>query len=168
MGRRTSKFKLKKPNTSFALNINSMTDMFTIMLVFLLQTYSTNPFEVKPQNNLRLPSSSVDKSPDEAIDISINSSVLKFKDLSLTTLKDGKFDTSQLDPQDQEVIKPLLDKLTAVAKENENSTDPNKKKGELILQADRSLSYGTLKKVMYTASAAGFPKVKLAVVVGNQ
>jgi biopolymer transport protein ExbD len=37
----------------------------------------------------------------------------------------------------------------------------------VILKAEASMPYNVIRKVMYTASMAGFPKMKLATVVGN-
>lgn len=165
--RRKSKYELPKSNTSFALNINSMTDMFTIMLVFLLQTYSASPFELKPQKDIKLPYSTVEKGPSEALDISLSAAELKIKNVNIANLKDGKFENGAIDAEDQELIKPLFEKLQVFAKEIEKSTDPTKKQGEVILQAERTLPYSTLKKVMYTASAAGFPKLKLATSISS-
>lgn len=159
---RRSRFKMPKSNGTFALNINSMTDMFTIMLVFLLQTYSTNAFEIKPQKNIQLPTSSVEKNPSEAIDISISAFELKIKDTSVALLSNTQFKPENLDPSDADLILPLLEKLQAYSAQIKD-----KNTGEIIVQADRSLPYNTLKKVFYTASVAGFPKLKLATQIGN-
>jgi biopolymer transport protein ExbD len=157
-----SRFKMPKSNGTFALNINSMTDMFTIMLVFLLQTYSTNAFEIKPQKNIQLPTSTVEKNIAEALDISLSPIELKIKDTTIVSLNNTQFRPENLDPSDSDLIVPLLEKLQAYSAELKE-----KNTGELILQADRTLPYNTLKKVFYTASVAGFPKLKLATQVGN-
>jgi biopolymer transport protein ExbD len=164
---RKSKYKLPKANTTFALNINSMTDMFTIMLVFLLQTYSTNAFELKQQKDIKVPESTAEKNIDEALEMSLSSTVLKVKNQDIAKLKDGVFTTENLDSEDAEIIKPLLAELKIKAQEIEKSTVIEKKTGQIILLADRSLPYSTLKKVLYTASAAGFPKLKLATTAGS-
>ena len=41
------------------------------------------------------------------------------------------------------------------------------KEGRVLLQADAGLPYETLKKVMYTASMAGYPQLKMVTTVGN-
>ncbi|MGE0633168.1 MAG: ExbD/TolR family protein, partial [Pseudobdellovibrionaceae bacterium] len=39
--------------------------------------------------------------------------------------------------------------------------------GQILVQADQELPYETLRKVMYTASMAGFPQLKMATIVGE-
>jgi len=67
-----------KKNQTFGLNITSMTDMFTILLVFLLQTYSTNDVQIDPVEGVRLPASTTDRNPVEGVKISLSATELKF------------------------------------------------------------------------------------------
>ncbi|HEY8272404.1 MAG TPA: biopolymer transporter ExbD [Pseudobdellovibrionaceae bacterium] len=67
MGRR--RYELPKQKSTFGLNITSMTDMFTILLVFLLQTYSTSNVELIPESGMRLPASSSNTNPVESIKV---------------------------------------------------------------------------------------------------
>jgi biopolymer transport protein ExbD len=72
-------------------------------------------------------------------------------------------DQSAIDSSDANFIKPLFDQLEEV-----NKKDPKlAKMGKVLLQADESLPYSTIRKIMYTASMAGFPNVKLITTVGN-
>lgn len=148
----------KKSNSTFALNINSMTDMFTIMLVFLLQTYSTNSYEVKPQYGLNMPVSASEKAPEEAPMVSLSKDVLALNDKNLITLQNYSVPENQLDQG--EIIKPLLSELQTI-KQNK------REKEELILQIDKDCPYPKVKQVLSTASVAGFIKVRLAAISGN-
>jgi biopolymer transport protein ExbD len=148
----------KKPNTTFALNITSMTDMFTIMLVFLLQTYSTNSFEVKPQMGLKMPSSITDKSPEDAPMVALSRDVLSLNEKPLVTTSNFVVPAESLDQG--QIIKPLLAGLQAIKL-------AKKDKEEVILQIDKDCPYPNMKQVLSTASMAGFIKVRLAAVSGN-
>lgn len=163
---RRTRYQLKiHGNTGFGLNITSMTDMFTILLVFLLQTYSTSPIEIKPENNLRLPSSTVEVTPTNALQLSINSEGVIRDGKTLVKMAKGVFSKDSLDPNDSSFILPLFTELNKIAGETK---DQEIKEGRILLQADRELPYETIRKVLYTASMAGFPKVKLATIAGNQ
>jgi len=154
-----------KKNSTFTLNITSMTDMFTIMLVFLLQTYTTSTVEVIPADGVRLPASASSSNPVEAVKLSISGDALKIDRTKIADVKDADFLPQDLEPQDKNFIKPLFQELDKIAK------DPNSKQfakdGKILLQADRDLPYSTLRKVMYTASMAGFPQLKLVTLVGE-
>ncbi|WP_413587201.1 ExbD/TolR family protein [Bdellovibrio sp. HCB274] len=159
-------FQLKKQTSTFTLNITSMTDMFTILLVFLLQSYSTSTVEIIPENGIRLPTSATMANPVEAVKISLSKDALKIDKDKIADVKDTEFLPQDLEATDSNFIKPLFEKLDHLAK---NSTEKEKwvKEGKILLQADRDLPYATLRKVMYTASMAGFPQLKLVTMVGE-
>jgi len=155
---RRSKFKPRQSQQTFTLNITSMTDMFTILLVFLLQTYSTADVQVIPEKDINLPLSNAEMSPVKALNLAVSRTELKIEGRTIASLQDGEFVPSDLDQHDSSFIKPLFSEL-------QNQAD--KTKGMILLQADSSLSYLALRKVMYTASMAGFPQLKMATVVGE-
>jgi len=163
---RRTRYKVEiKKNQSFALNITSMTDMFTILLVFLLQSFAASQVEIQPVEGLRVPTSTSDKNPVEGIRISLSSTALRIDSQTVVELKDKIFSSDNLDAHDANFIKPLFAELSKLNEKFKTSKD--QKLGKILLQADESISYATLRKVMYTASMAGFPNVKLVTMVGN-
>lgn len=153
-----------KQNSTFALNITSMTDMFTLLLVFLLQNFATSPVEVKPIENLRLPASNTVKNPIMAIQISVSTTEIKVGEKVVAQMSNRDIASAAIDPQDTNFIKPLFQELQTLA---QNPNIKPEEKNQIMLQADQDLPYQTLRKVMYTASMAGFPQVKLVTVIGN-
>ncbi|MBC7419654.1 MAG: biopolymer transporter ExbD [Bdellovibrio sp.] len=165
MRRRTRYKPAVKRNQTFTLNVTSMTDMFTILLVFLLQTYSSSTVELDPVKGLRLPSSNTEKNPVDGIKISISPTELKFDKKTIAAVQNNNIEQAAIDPNDSEFIKPLFDELQKI---NEaHKLTPDVKIGKVLFQADQDVPYGTLRKIMYTASMAGFPNLKLVTVVGN-
>ena len=53
--------------TTFILQLTSMVDMFTILIVFLLKSFSTSAVHITPHQNLNLPSSTSQTNPVEAL-----------------------------------------------------------------------------------------------------
>lgn len=166
-------------NSTFGLNITSMTDMFTILLVFLLQTYSTADIQVIPDQGQSLPVSNVDANPVMSVQVSVTKNELKIENRTIASLKDLDFTNQDIDSNDPNFIKPLFQELDKLAKEEKKKDEdfqagttkvkanPGILDGKILVKADQNLSYGVLRKVMYTASMAGFPKMKMATVVGN-
>jgi biopolymer transport protein ExbD len=142
-----------------------MTDMFTIMLVFLLQTFSTSDVQIIPENGMRLPASSSQSNPVEAIKLSLTKDALKIDQTKLADLRNTDFQPQDLEDKDTNFIKPLFNELDKLAKTSADK--PYVKDGKILLQADRDVPYQTLRKVMYTASMAGFPQLKLVTLVGE-
>jgi biopolymer transport protein ExbD len=177
---RRKRFELNKNHGgTFGLNITSMTDMFTILLVFLLQTYSTADIQVIPEQGQSLPVSNVDANPVMSVQISVTKEVLKIEDRVIASLSNLDFTGKDIDSNDPNFIKPLFEELDKLAKQEKKKDDdfqagtstvkpnPGVLDGKILVKADQHLSYGVLRKVMYTASMAGFPKMKMATVVGN-
>jgi biopolymer transport protein ExbD len=186
---------MKKSTSTFGLNITSMTDMFTILLVFLLQSYSTAEVQVTPDKGQQLPVSNSEANNIPAVQVSITKEELKIDDRVIASLKDYNFNRGDIDSNDSNFIVPLfkeLQKAAALEKAKQEQYDkdfaagtlpivkdqfghniPSPKPnqgildGRIIVKADQNFSYGVLRKVMYTASMAGFPKMKMATVVGN-
>ncbi len=124
-----------KKNSTFSLNITSMTDMFTIMLVFLLQTYSTSDVEIIPDNNLRLPASAMMVSPTDAIKLSLSREALKIDQTKIADVKDSEFLPQDLESSDTNFIKPLFQELDKLAKSSADKDKAIIKEGRILLQA---------------------------------
>ena len=162
MARKRYQIPIKR-NQSFTLNITSMTDMFTILLVFLLQSFAAGEINIEPAQGVRLPSSNTEKNPINGVKLSVSPTELKFDQTLVAKIQNNQVEASAIDSTDSNFIKPLFDQLEAF-----NKKDPTlAKTGKVLLQADESLPYSTIRKIMYTASMAGFPNVKLITTVGN-
>ena len=161
------RYELPKQKSTFGLNITSMTDMFTILLVFLLQTYSTSDVEIIPENNMRLPQSSTTTNPVESIKLVVSKTIIKLGKEKIADMQNADFASKDIDPNDSNFILPLFNELDKIAKDEKLKDDPAVKEGRILLQADQELPYAVLRKVMYTASMAGFPQLKLVTLVGE-
>jgi biopolymer transport protein ExbD len=162
MARNRFKVPIKK-NQTFGLNITSMTDMFTILLVFLLQSYNAAEVNIDPVQGVRLPTSASEKNLVNGVKLSISGSELKFDQTVLAKIENNKIEQAAIDPNDSKFIKPLFEQLQKFNKENEKLAQT----GKVLFQADQELPYGLISKIMYTASMAGFPNLKLVTTVGN-
>ncbi|MBX2989175.1 MAG: biopolymer transporter ExbD [Bdellovibrionaceae bacterium] len=162
--RRRFQVAAKRPS-SFALNINSLTDMFILLLVFLLQTFSTASVQMEPLPGMRLPSSNTNLNPVEGVKLTVSENELRIGDHVLATLENKRFQTKDTDVKDPNFLPQLFNELNKLA---ENKEDKEYlKEGRVLLQADARLPYDTLRKVLYTASMAGFPQLKMVTMLGN-
>ncbi len=143
------------------LNITSMMDMFTIILVFLLKSFSTEGQLVTPAEGLTLPSSTVEQHAKPGLSIKVSDDRILVEDKLV--LKGEGF---------EEAVKQqgfLIDKLERVlkryAEEGKKSSDMYGEEfsGEITIQGDVTVPYRTLVRVIYTCGQAGFPKTNLIV-----
>lgn len=150
-----------KRNQSFTLNITSMTDMFTILLVFLLQSFAAGEVTIDPLQGLRLPDSTSDKNPIYGVKLAISPTELVFDQKTIARVENNSIEAGAFDANDSNFIKPLFEELQKINKSDKESDKQMAKNGRILFQADRELPYSTIRKIMYTASMAGFPNLKL-------
>lgn len=155
VNRRRRSFAGKK-NVGFTLMLTSMVDMFSMMVCFLLQTFSSSP-EILVLKGMTLPDSLTPAIVREAPVLAIN--------------KDGNIYLDQkLVGKTQDVTKSpdeLLQKLNTI-KANWNKSHTSPFTGEINLQADREIKSTTVSDVMAVLTSSQFQAIQLAVIGGGQ
>jgi len=167
MRRVVEKMKQNNKKTTFFLQLTAMVDMFTILIVFLLKSFSTSAVHITPHDGLRLPYSSSYTNPVEALRLVISTKGIFVDNKKIVDLSEGKIDRGELDPRDPDFIRGLyeaLDKQALKSKDISITNKEHKFTGTIIMQADAGLEYSLLKKVMYTSSLAGYADMKLATI----
>ncbi len=152
------------------LTLTSMMDMFTIILVFLMKSYSTD-VEVNVDASMaqRLPVSISQAKLEqnaEAI-VQITPTAILVKNKHIVTLHNFKVPKNDLDPTNSFLIVPLYDELnnlreTALKLEQAGAIvngKPYKFQGILVIKGDKNMPSSLLMKVMYTAGQAEFAKI---------
>jgi biopolymer transport protein ExbD len=155
----------KKLQEESGLAITSLMDMMTIILVFLLKSYSVEDIQVKPSADLKLPLSTAKKEPEVAVNV-----VISKRTLSVDGVKVIDVDPSSLEVADEykrgTMITPLYDTLQEKADDAKAlaARNPNQPfKGRLLLQCDKDIPFSLLREVMYTAGQAQFGEFKFVV-----
>ena len=157
----------RRDESGGGLNINSMMDMMTIILVFLIDSYGSNPIQVKGGADLIMPRSTTELSPDDTLQITISRKSIILGDKPVVAVKDGKVDKSQKQGGETSLrIQPLFEKLTdAVGKQKQMAQLQKKEyEGVVTIVADRTVPYRLVTEVMYTAGQAQLAKFKFAVI----
>lgn len=152
---------------TFLLQITSMVDMFTIILVFLLKSFSVSAVQIDPHKDLALPQSLSTSNPIEGVKMVVTKTGIFIEDKEIITYKENNTRAIFTDKTDPKFIPDLFQELEVHAKKSRDIAEVNKElgfDGNLILQADETMPYSFLKKVMYTSMVAGYSNIKLAVI----
>jgi hypothetical protein len=156
-----------------------MMDMMTIILVFLLKSYSTDDISVAASDDLQIPLSSALKTPKLAVNV-----VVSRKDvvvdggwvLDLDRGVDDETGEEVIAVPDGEKRGQLISTLYDVLLEKaENAKDLGVRtgseefefKGEVLLQCDRRLPFSVIREVMFTAGQAQFGNFRFVVIKGE-
>ncbi len=166
-----------KRNMTAVLSLTAMVDMFTVLVIFLLQNYNSQEFLIYNPKNIVLPMAQTTKELKPSFIISITS-----KEVYLDQTVVASFDEVRLNQE--WMVKKLFEPLKAGlqkkkeefaeslksqirnvvdATRGEKSTDDTKNWNKVTVQADKAIDFLTIKKIMFTVSEAGAGEINFAV-----
>lgn len=166
--------KLNSTGTSFrkknveseetSLNITAMADIFTIILVFLLKSFSTSAMNLSPATGLQLPQALAAENNVEALKVEILEDSVLLEGIPVSTLSAFQFSKRDLVKNGSsrslgDAIKKNRKKQMAIAKGNEKV----KVDGKILVLADQRVPYHSIKTVLASAAVHGYTDFKLAV-----
>lgn len=149
--------------STVSLNIMPMLDIFSILILFLLMNFSTDPMNHDVEDGLELPESLTLRSLDELPSISVSKTDIKVNDKSVGSISKGIVDQSMIS---QGALLPVFKELKKISNANKRFND---KRGEdfihqaITIEMDKSHSFGLMKMLMKSAEQADFVKFKLMV-----
>ena len=151
---------LRREPKEMALQITSMIDVFTILLVFLLKSYSSEGQLVQMADAIRLPVSTAQEVIHPAVTVAFNGRSL-YVDGALVVEDLGPYEASE-----DLLVGPLYDALHDRAERTREISAANPAvvfTGEVVLQGDREIPFRLLKKVIFTAGQAEYVNQSLAI-----
>lgn len=141
-----------------SLNLTSMIDMFTILLVFLLKSYSAEGQLVTLSDQLILPKARVEKSAELKLEIQVNSSVIVVDGEPVVMVNDELLSSGNAIP---ELVVRLRDHLEYSRLTRGTITEEETK---INIQGDVGIPAILLQRVMASCSEAGYVGQNLAVI----
>src|SRR3989344_4906799 len=159
MARKASRFSARRRKTKvFDIDITSLLDILTILLVFLLQSYNSSGVIINVPKDIELPRSASESMNNFGVNIQVSKSQIWVDDTEVVNVDSN--DKGQLFDEGGRRIVPLYNELVKIKetiKQSEKlSPEAKKFSGIANLVVDKSLKYNYLKRVMYTCAAAGF------------
>lgn len=170
-----AKPKSRRPKMEAGLSITSMMDMMTIILCFLLKSYSTQDVTVKANEDLEIPSSTATREIEASVSLVVTARQILVDGEPTVKLEQVQSDSgmtvSEIGAEDKKgaLVTDLYEKLLEKAEEAKEAgksldSEDTKFKGKILLQCDRRLPFSLIREVMYTAGQAQFSEFKFVVV----
>jgi biopolymer transport protein ExbD len=120
--------------------LTSLIDVMTILLVFLMKSFSVEGNLITPSDDLQLPLSASREAPVPVATLEISAtSIMSDGEVILPTSTISEDDSLELQP----LTKWLIPRKNSAMK-------------EIMLQADQHIPFTIIKRVMFTCSKAGF------------
>lgn len=154
------KKKKKRGSGELALQITSMADIFMILLVFLLKSYSTSLSNIAPTAHLALPE--VEKAsvtPKDSLKIEVAKDIIMIDDKPVLKLSNFEFSA-----EEQAGIAGSSPTITRILNEQRKRLPEANMDSGLVVMADEGTPYSTLKRVVASAAGSGFVDLQLLVV----
>ncbi|MFQ5509262.1 MAG: ExbD/TolR family protein [Leptospirillia bacterium] len=159
MGRQRDRMERRtRAGAITSLNIISLMDIFTILLLFLL-VQTGDPNEVLPViENLHLPYSEAKAPPQRNLVVAIDGERIMVEGRTVATITEVRETADNL-------IAPLAAALRAyVAEAAQQGRETGARfRGDITIMGDREIPFSVLKKVMYTCASQHFGHISLAV-----
>jgi biopolymer transport protein ExbD len=160
-------FSKRKQSEEMALQITSMADIFTIILVFLLKSYATSAVNVSPAAAL-LPEAKAGDAPIEALKLEVSKDAVLVDGQPVVKLVNYDFDKADLLGNG---VSTTLSKALEGQRKRQiiiaSSNASVKVDSRIMVLSDQKTPYQTLKSVLASAALNGYTDFKLAVVHGD-
>lgn len=166
----------KKLNAGFELQLTSLIDVLVIILVFMLKSYQTSINSLTTVQGLQMPISNNQDEPRDSLQVIVTPEGITFEGQRiLDFVQDGnsagasegdyKVAETDMDEGGRRIVS-LFNTLVAAREKSEllkakspvrdEKGNPLPFDGVLAVTADKRVQYDTIRKIMYTAGAAGF------------
>jgi biopolymer transport protein ExbD len=158
--------KLAEPDLIKDLNITPMMDMMTIILVFLLKTFSSSTSTITFDQNLQVPKSVTQLRPKEAVSVTITKKIVLVEGDAIAPINNGKVDPAvKRDGENGYYITPLVDILEKHSRKEKKVAELTGQKFEaqLMIVADQTTPYRLLTEILYSCGQAGYANYRLLV-----
>lgn len=169
--------KSAKRSAVAVLQLTAMVDMFTVMVVFLLQNYATTNQVLPISDKVDLPSAMEVKELKPSNVVVISEEGVSFNNEIVASLQDLKAQEdwliSTLEGKVKEVIEVGVQKKNSLgqkirkavneAKSGVNQEDEIDDFLKITIQADKTVDFLSVKKIMYTVTEAGIQEINFAV-----
>lgn len=163
------------------LTLTAMVDMFTVLVVFLLQNYKTTGQIIVLNENVELPQASETKELKPATVVMVSPDAILIENQEIISFEVVKQQKSWMindlyirvqrlfeekKREDNRRFKNAINTAVKSVRKNPNLDEQDYRK--VTLQADKNIDFLTIKKIMYTLTEAGATEVNFAVIQNTE
>jgi biopolymer transport protein ExbD len=141
-------------------------DMMTIILVFLLKSFSSSTSNITFDSNLQIPRSETPLKPKLALAVTITKKVILVEGDAIAPINIGRVDpTVKRDGENGYYITPLVEILEKHSKREKKVAEltGGTYEAQLMIIADQSTPYRLLTEIIYSCGQAGYANYRLLV-----
>jgi biopolymer transport protein ExbD len=157
------------------LSLTAMVDMFTVLVIFLLQAYSSNPVILINPENVSLPQAEQTKELKPAAVITVSKDNVFIEKMLVATMEEVRASQDWILPKMRDELVKLLqqkkleydsqlrNRVQTIIGSQDSTSINSQEWRKVTIQADKDVNYLAVKKVMYTLTASGAGEINFAV-----
>ncbi len=145
--------------TQVSLNVMPMLDIFSILILFLLMSFSADPVSHDVNSGVELPQSITLLSLDELPTIVISKNQIYVNDNLVVTLVNGDIASMETN----KIFHKLDVELEKIAESGKKFVKENSDLSVLTFEIDKTKKYKIIKRVMLSAQQSEYSRFKLMV-----
>lgn len=153
--RRLKRMARAKKNQGGGLNLTSLMDVFTILVLYLLVNQSATEV-VEPPKDIKLPDSVVEAKPRPTVMMMVSDTVVLLQGEPVLVMADLLAGTADVTPM-REALARIKEHTIGL------NTEAVAKSNEVTIMANRTVPFKVLKALMTVCTSAGYTKISLAV-----
>lgn len=160
--RHTKRRRAHIPEQKVDVSINSLLDVLSVILVFLMKSYSATSVQVTPDKNLQVPFTTSRTPVEQSTAITVTAQAIMVDSRPVMMLERGQPKAGDANGM---ALLPLLTELQKEVDEQREVEKFNKAfkfEGAVTVISDRFVTGALLSQVLYTAGQAEFSKIKFA------
>ena len=167
--RRNRRTNASKREVVAVLQLTAMVDMFTVLVVFLLQNYASTNQILPISDQVQLPKATSTAQLIPSLVVTFSKEGVLFNGKKMATFYEIQRNKNWVISTLQKNVREEIDRLK---KQKTKEVVVTKKEGalrifpyeKLTLQADEDIDFLSIKKVMYTLTQAGIKEINFAVI----
>jgi biopolymer transport protein ExbD len=137
-----------------------MMDMFTIILIFLLFSFSNKPETMTLDKDFKLPKSTAELDYEDNINLALSQTSLELGGEVIATVKNGR--VVGLDPHNLKTSR-LYERLRSSRESADKLQGHGNPKQHILFLCDKRLPFRTINSVVKAAAMAGYPNFQFGV-----
>jgi biopolymer transport protein ExbD len=154
--RRLKRMARTKRNRMGALNLTSLMDVFTILVLYLLVNQSAVEV-VEPPKDIKLPDSVVEAKPKQTVVMMVSEQQILIQGNPVASYEEVLNNKSGVVESVRVTLRRLKDNVIGV------NTEAVAKSNEVTIMAHRTVPFKVLKTLMSSCTSAGYSTISLAV-----
>lgn len=156
--------RAKKRKARTSLSMTSMMDMMTIILLYLIKSYSAEGNLLTNADNLVLPNSASKKKPKEVnLQVAVSHEMILVDNQPVVPTEDARKIPQENPNPVIEKLEQTLQRFMAQEEEMVKMGALNEVAGRIVIQVDKNIDFDVVYKVMHTCGKVGYTNMNFAV-----